>query len=308
MKFHHTESDSIRDRFREDGFAIVQGLVKDSQQLEKLRGAADAVTEQTRNRNWPFKRNVGKQFPPWDEHSPDVWGVQHIMHPGLNQPAFAELYFSPSMLGLTAHLSEQSSEDDAMVGLFNLLVEPQEHHFELEWHRDSIKSNITEAEEQELLKAKTKFTGVQWNLALYHDQCLFVVPGSHGRMRTSLERKITINSSGQNSEIMPNQLCVDLAPGDAVFYDPEILHRGTYNKRLKRRTLHGLHHDYRADIFQSRGILQHFECCGIFYADPTFQASLPIENLTSKKMVERMIDWAARAKLAGVEGFAQENI
>jgi hypothetical protein len=36
---------------------------------------------------------VGTQFPPWTEGT-DVWGVQHLMHPALQEPVFAEWYGS----------------------------------------------------------------------------------------------------------------------------------------------------------------------------------------------------------------------
>lgn len=41
-------------------------------------------------------RLVGTQFPPWTEGT-DVWGVQHLMHPELKEPVFAEWYGSPQL-------------------------------------------------------------------------------------------------------------------------------------------------------------------------------------------------------------------
>jgi hypothetical protein len=46
------------------------------------------------NINFKYRRLVGTQFPPWNEGT-DVWGVQHMMHPDLNEPVFAEWYGSP---------------------------------------------------------------------------------------------------------------------------------------------------------------------------------------------------------------------
>lgn len=90
--------------------------------------------------------------------------------------------------------------------------------------------------------------------ALYEDDCLFVVPASHRRVRTPEERDVTINDP--KSHNMPGQLQVNLKPGQTVFYDNNILHRAAYFSSKKRATLHasmgtieGGHHR-AATIFQ----------------------------------------------------------
>jgi hypothetical protein len=35
--------------------------------------------------------------------------------------------------------------------LFNLLINPESHHFALSWHRDDVKESATEQEEREAL-------------------------------------------------------------------------------------------------------------------------------------------------------------
>ncbi|KAI9629932.1 hypothetical protein KEM48_012463 [Puccinia striiformis f. sp. tritici PST-130] len=200
QKFHYSDRDSIVRSFREAGLVVVQerklnvalllssGLIADDTQLDQLRNAADAVVERTRNQNGL----ISKQFPPWnDEESPDIWGAQHIMHPALAQPAFASFYFSTPMTEIVGLLSDMSPDEHTMAGLHNLLVEPLNHRFALSWHRDTIKSSVDEDEERQGLTSKAQYGGVQWNLALYHDECLFVVPSSHLRTRTPIERQIT---------------------------------------------------------------------------------------------------------------------
>ncbi|PLW43695.1 hypothetical protein PCASD_08297 [Puccinia coronata f. sp. avenae] len=312
LKFHYSEWQSIVSCFKELGLVIVQGLIADAEQLEELRQAADAVVERTRKKQWPYKRTVGKQFPPWNDESPDLWGVQHIMHPALHQPAFAAFYFSTRMIELTGRLGGMCPEEDAMAGLLNLLVEPLEHQFALSWHRDTIKSNVDEEEERRRLSSKVQYGGVQWNLALYHDECLFVVPGSHLRTRTAIERQVTTNCTqagiqGDGVE-MPNGICAALAPGEAVFYDPEILHRGAYDPHHKRRTLHGAHPDGRADISQAAGLLQHFKPSGMYFADPAFINTLPPDSPCAHRMVHRIVDRAARGTALGYTECVQEDI
>ncbi|POW22202.1 hypothetical protein PSHT_01542 [Puccinia striiformis] len=309
QKFHYSDRDSIVRSFREAGLVVVQGLIADDTQLDQLRNAADAVVERTRSQKWPYKRTVGKQFPPWnDEESPDIWGAQHIMHPALAQPAFASFYFSTPMTEIVGLLSDMSPDEHTMAGLHNLLVEPLNHRFALSWHRDTIKSNVDEDEERQRLASKALYGGVQWNLALYHDECLFVVPSSHLRTRTPIERQITTQALNSPTCEMPGGIPATLAPGEAVFYDPEILHRGTYDPKSKRRTLHGAHLDCRADISRAGGLLQHFKPCGMYYAQPEFLRTLPVDNPCAKRMVDRVVDWAARATGSGFTECVQEDI
>lgn len=62
--------------------------------LVTLREAAERIIDKTRAGEWTKRRIVGKQFPPFEteEERPDVWGVQHIMHYELGEPAFAQWY------------------------------------------------------------------------------------------------------------------------------------------------------------------------------------------------------------------------
>lgn len=50
-----------------------------------------------------YSRLVGTQFPPWTEGT-DVWGVQHVMHPELSEPAFANWYGSKQLLQAVCQL------------------------------------------------------------------------------------------------------------------------------------------------------------------------------------------------------------
>ncbi|KAG0150761.1 hypothetical protein CROQUDRAFT_668377 [Cronartium quercuum f. sp. fusiforme G11] len=305
---YNSKSDytQLRSHYQSHGFVIIKGLLRDQHELERLRIAADLVTERTRSSKWPHKRTIGKQFPPWNQESDDVWGVQHIMHPELDQRAFLEFYFSTSLLNLVTGLT---SSKELMLGLHNLLVEPIAHdHFELDWHRDSIKASTSEKEERVLLEAHlAAHPGIQWNLALYQDECLFVVPGSHNRIRTKEERL----AEGNSEEPMPGSVNVKLEAGDIVFYDAQILHRASYDTNSKRRTLHGAHLDANTDIESSGGgIIQHFDKVKLFFQEDRFDESLRgIEGETeARKMVQRFVDWCKSVREAKMDGFVQNDV
>jgi hypothetical protein len=136
--------------------------------------------------------------------------------------------------------------------LVNLLVNPESSDYELSWHRDMI--NIDASDEEEAMKLKIPHYGTQWNAALYNDDCLIIVPHSHNRIRTQEERTISQNDCMGH---MPNEFIVKLKPGQAVFYNNNILHRAIYYKDQKRSTLHACMGTTIGGCHRAQNILQH---------------------------------------------------
>lgn len=116
--------------------------------------------------------------------------------------------------------------------LFNLLVTPTGGSpFSLTWHRDDIRPDLSPEAEAAELAAKSPAGAqlhAQYNIALTPDDSLLVVPGSHRRVRTIEE-----HVADPRAEYLPGQVTVRLKPGDAVFYDSNILHRGVYRAATK---------------------------------------------------------------------------
>jgi hypothetical protein len=179
--------EDLRSQFHRDGYVIVDGIF-DGTDMEELRKAASDVTQLTRDGKWCHRRVVGKQFPPYDTvATQDSWGVQHLMHPSLpHHDLFARFYGSSPLLDVAAYLL-QSDVDHMQLELFNLLIEPSQHCFALGWHRDDIRPDVEKDEEVQRLAAPT--SGIQWNACLYDDDCLFLVPGTHLRLRNEDEMK-----------------------------------------------------------------------------------------------------------------------
>ncbi|KAI9930349.1 hypothetical protein ASPWEDRAFT_108220 [Aspergillus wentii DTO 134E9] len=241
------------DDLQRDGFVRIPSLLSPPE-IAHLRAIATKATTLTRTGGWPHFRTVPKQFPPWPTTAPPaseggIWGVQHLLHPQMPGRAdFARLYFSEKILAVAGELmgvditTTSGEEEKLVMELFNLLVAPETKDFELRWHRDDIPESVGEEEELRLLHAKSpqgKQSHAQYNLALCPDASLIVIPGSHRRVRTETERK----ADPYEAEL-PGQLVVELQPGDAVFYDSNILHRGVYKGKEEggeesRLTLHG---------------------------------------------------------------------
>jgi hypothetical protein len=151
-------------QFAEKGYVVVPDLMTPEQE-NLLREASTRVIEQTRAGKWPHRRVVGRQFPPYTHSEPDSWGVQHVMHPELHEPAFANWYTSDALVR-TARELLGCSEDELQMGaslssykrrlttlimllseLFNLLINPTKHEFALRWHRDDVRETADEEEE-----------------------------------------------------------------------------------------------------------------------------------------------------------------
>jgi hypothetical protein len=178
---------------------------------------------------------------------------------------FAELYFSDEILSVVKELiglkSDPQGYDKLVMELFNLLVSPAEQQdFELCWHRDDVRPDVSPKEEERQLKEKSpdgRQLHAQYNIALFDDASLIVVPGSHRRVRTETERFAAPYEAN-----LPGQLLVELAPGDTVFYDSNILHRGIYkgidsSHELGRMTLHGSVGLAGYGTERARQVLQH---------------------------------------------------
>lgn len=271
------------DALERDGYVVVPDLLGKYMLLAQ-KAASKYVTDKAREGKWPYIRTVGKQYPPWpkwekkEEHY-NIWGVQHLLHPDMGvRDTFAELYFSDEILDIVKELvglkNEPEADDKLVMELFNLLVSPSDNEdFELRWHRDDIRPDVSPEEEERLLTEKSPGghqLHAQYNVALFDDASLIVVPGSHKRVRTETER----NADPYEPDL-PGQLVVELKSGDTVFYNSNILHRGTYKgvkygPELGRMTLHGSVGLAGHGTERARQVLQHAVGDWVDRADFTF--------------------------------------
>ncbi|KAJ7646714.1 hypothetical protein FB45DRAFT_821192 [Roridomyces roridus] len=241
--------------FEQEGFVIIPSLISPDD-VPRLQDACARVIAQTREGKWSHRRTVGKQFPPFNDENPDSWGVQHVMHPDLHEPAFSQWYTSTPLIGAVETLLG-CQETELQMELFNLLINPVAHNFALRWHRDDIRGEATDAEERAALDA-WKPHGIQWNTALYDDSCLYVVPGSHKVTRTPEQRVHSEGMEAPNDPLdMPGAIQVSLKPGDTVFYNSNILHCAAYDCKAPRATLHASMGNIAAGSVRARNVLQH---------------------------------------------------
>ncbi|KAI0631664.1 hypothetical protein C8Q77DRAFT_1128190 [Trametes polyzona] len=271
---------SLKEQYERQGFVVVPNLIPPAH-LEALEGASERAIARTRSGNWPHRRTVGRQFPPYGDGDPDSWGVQHVMHPDLGEPAFARWYTSDALVHVVQELLG-CDKDDLQMELFNMLINPTSNTFALRWHRDDVREDATEDEEREALGVWHH--GIQWNTALREDSCLFVVPGSHKEPRTPAQRAHSSTLDPPTDPLaMPGAIRVTLHPGETVFYNNNILHCATYDAKTPRITLHACMGEVRGGSQRARNILQH----GLqWMKEPRFAETL---DGRGRKMLERIV-------------------
>ncbi|KAL1741135.1 hypothetical protein HDZ31DRAFT_46086 [Schizophyllum fasciatum] len=266
--------------FDDLGYVVISDLIP-SEVHPELEAATERVIARTRAGEWPHRRVVGKQFPPFDHDNPDSWGVQHVMQPDLGEPAFARWYTSPALRATAAGLMH-CAEDQLQMELFNILINPAAHDFALRWHRDAVEGTASPEEEARALQVAQY--GIQWNTALYRDSCLYVVPGSHRVLRTPEQRAHSTNIEAPKNPLdMPDAIRLTLNPGETVFYNSNILHCAAYDSKQRRATLHACMGSTAGGAARASNILQH----GLLWMkEPRFRETL---DETGQAMLSRLI-------------------
>jgi nicotinamide N-methyltransferase len=265
---------------RRDGFVVIKSILS-PEELSALREVSLKVQQRARAGLWPHCRTVGKQFPPW-EWNPEkgIWGVQHIMHPSMpGNSLYVDLYFSDAILSIVRELLGCDNESLTME-VMNMLIRP-DNQFELRWHRDDIPADAKP--EEEMYRLNQPAFHAQYNLALFEDESLIVVPGSHKRPRTGVERE-----SNPFTKNMPDQLVVKLGPGDIVFYNNNILHRGVYDSTKDRVTLHGSVGHVDGSKLRARNVMQHG--VGKWVGNIDFSKLSEEKRKLAEEMRERLVE------------------
>ena len=192
---NHSEIES----FLQEGYVIRRDVLSQTD-IETYRAAVDCILHKCRiEKVHQYLRYV-------DGEQDDIWGVNNIFHPSIREEALVNSLGHPQILDVI----------ESLIGtrlryhLCTLLVSSERKPYHINWHRDSVRDGEVPHEQ---LMAKLR-SGVQLNGALYDDDTLFIVPGSHRREITDAERHIINNSPKAD---MPNQIEVQLKAGVIVF-------------------------------------------------------------------------------------------
>lgn len=229
-----------RDRLLEDGYLIIRGLIP-PRQLEHLRSRFERMFERQAEL---AAREARPGDPPggaWAHSSQRRVRLDRVVDE--STAGVIEFLLQDETLGTSQRLLNTPG---AAILVMNSLDNPTDVHGPDRWHRDLSPRWIAPLKglQQDFL-ANAAFSQVQWNIALYDDDVLWVVPGSHRRPNTPEEdRALRANDRAP----VPGGVPVDLKAGDGVVYINLNLHWGSNYTPKMRRTLHCVYRSFHGPL------------------------------------------------------------
>ena len=88
-----------------------------------------------------------------------------------------------------------------------------------------------------------------WNVALYDDASLWVVPGSNRRATSDAEQEVLNRPAMLSDEPVPGAVPCELAAGDAAAFDATMIHSGSNNTDTFRRTFNVSYRAFGGPVF-----------------------------------------------------------
>lgn len=228
-----TLTDQHRREWQRDGVTILRGLLPPAL-VDRLRTTAATARQLARA-----------------QHGPQAQRLQPVDRPELDRDALQAYVDLPALTAAVQALCGPGVSGSSGLGTLGILVEPAERAWCTDWHRDWAHHGV-DRQIWAAVRADPLFFN-QTNTALYADDSLWVVPGSHARDEetpaelaakaampaldglapTAAERAIHAYAEG-----MPGAVRVHLEPGDCALYRNSIWHLGTYRPYQVRATLH----------------------------------------------------------------------
>ncbi len=224
-----------RNRFLEEGYLVLRNVVPPDE-LDELRVGYETMVERQRA---IWKRERNPDAPPggvWEASAQPR--LQLSRNPLANEvdeqtAHTVEIWLHENTQGVSSELLGIS---DAAVTEMMLMCNPVRNHGPAAWHRDlhPIDTAPLQGYIDDIIETAPRY--VQWNISLYDDDVLWVVPGSHLRLNTDAEnRQLLADPRTQ----LPGGVQTHLKAGDGVVYILPILHWGSNYSTRMRRAIHG---------------------------------------------------------------------
>ena len=222
-----------RDQFLEEGYVILRHVIP-PEMLDAVRTACEKMVDRQRA-IWAREREP-------DAPAGGVW--ETAAQPRLHLQTMGDQVDAETALAVEIWLHENlqgvSSEllglEDAAVTETMMMCNPVRDHGPAKWHRDFYPPYCAPLQSyaDDILENGPRY--VQWNIPLYDDNVLWVVPQSHIRRNTEEEnRQIAKDARAP----LANGVQTHLNAGDGVAYILPILHWGSNYSTKLRRTIHG---------------------------------------------------------------------
>ena len=227
-----------RDQLIEDGYIILREVVPPDS-LEDLRVSAEKMV-QRQKAIWARER--GPADPPgghWETAAQPrlvingfggTGGVELVTQ---ETAPVVEFWLHENTLGVSTQLL---GDPDAGVTEMMMMCNPVRDHGPADWHRDVSATfhGPLQAFVDDVLENGPRY--VQWNIPLYDDNVLWVVPKSHRRINTPEEDR---QLAADPKVPLPGSISTELRAGDGVVYMQPMLHWASNYGRTLRRTIHG---------------------------------------------------------------------
>jgi hypothetical protein len=223
-----------RARFMDEGYLIIPGFLS-PERVHELRAAYDIALERQKA---IWARERGPNDPPggqWETgNQPRMYLDAYDLIDRSNAAA-VEAWVDDDALEVATQLL---AIPEASVTELMLMCSPPAKDFGPTcWHRDVGTEMAPLAQLiDDVVENGPRY--LQWNLPLYDDDVLWIVPKSHRIPDRPGEED---ESRGSISTPLPDGMQVKLRAGDAVVYVNYIKHWGSNYSRKLRRTIHGGH-------------------------------------------------------------------
>ena len=142
--------------------------------------------------------------------------------------SFVEFWLHDNTLGVS---SELLAMPHAAVTEMMMMCSPVSNRGPAKWHRDihPFDTAPLQGYTEDIIENGPRY--VQWNIPLYDDNVLWVIPGSHLRYNTN-EEQMQLDADAQVP--LPGGVQTELNAGDGVVYITPILHWGSnYGAKLR---------------------------------------------------------------------------
>ena len=238
-----------RDQFLDQGYLIFRNLIP-ADRLGSMRASCEMMLERQKV-NWARER--GRDDPPGGEYEKVRQPRVMMKRPGLIDKATANVVEEFWVADETLEIASQllCKPEPCITEMMMMCNPVRDWPGGTGWHRDIHPVDMAplDALTADLMENGPRYT--QWNVPLYDDSVLWVIPESHRRRNTGQE----------NAELLKDRAApvtggipVELNAGDGVVYINYLNHTGSNYTTKKRRTLHGGHAIY--GTYQETGFLE----------------------------------------------------
>lgn len=224
-----------RTQFMEEGYLVVREVIP-PEELDALRESYELMVSRQRE-IWSRERSPNDPLGGvWETSAQPrlLLGRDPLAgHVDEKTASAIEIWAHENMQGIS---SELLGAEDAGVTEMMLMCNPVRDRGPATWHRDHhpIDTAPLQGYIDDIVETGPRY--VQWNLSLYDDSVLWVLPGSHLRVNTEAENEQLL---ADPKVPLPGAVQTHLNAGDGVVYILPILHWGSNYSRKMRRTIHG---------------------------------------------------------------------